>query len=106
MPYTSEELEAMIASGEDKTDIKKMEAIANEDIDDSDIPDDFWEDATVVFPSVKKPISFRVEEDLLAWYREEAKRHQVRGYQSLMHSVLSSYKREQENRGSNISNSQ
>ena len=96
MAYSSEELKQKIASEEDKTDLVKMEAIADDAVDDSDIPDGFWEEAVVAYPSVKKPISFRVEEELLAWYREEARRKDIRGYQSLMHSVLASYKKQQD----------
>lgn len=96
MSYTSKALQAMRANGEDRTDWKKVDEITNDLIDDSDIPEGFWEDAILIQPSPKKPISFRMEEDLLNWYREQAQEKHLRGYQSLMHTVLLSYKHEHE----------
>ena len=98
MAYTSEELQAMRAKGESRTDWEKVDKYA---ADDSDIPEGFWDEAVMVYPSPKKPISFRVEEDLIEWYKKQAERQDLRGYQSLMHSVLSSYKREQERYNNN-----
>jgi hypothetical protein len=48
--YTSEELRKMRAKGENRTDWDKVDTISNEEIDDSDIPAGFWENATVVYP--------------------------------------------------------
>ena len=52
----------------------------------SDLPDDFWDDATVVLPEPKEPISLRVDRDVLAWFRAQGA-----GYQTRMNAVLRSY---------------
>ena len=52
----------------------------------ADLPADFWEVATFVVPSAKKAISLRVDEDVLAWFRQSGPRYQTR-----MNAVLRSY---------------
>lgn len=51
-----------------------------------DLPDDFWDDAQLVVPHEKIPISLRVDRDVLKWFREKGPR-----YQSRMNAVLRSY---------------
>ena len=51
-----------------------------------DLPDDFWAAAVPVVPGAKTPISLRVDNDVLAWFRETGPR-----YQSRMNAVLRSY---------------
>ncbi|MCH7530492.1 MAG: BrnA antitoxin family protein [Gemmatimonadetes bacterium] len=50
----------------------------------ADLPDDFWDGAVLV--SAKEPISLRVDQDVLAWFRSEGP-----GYQTRMNAVLRSY---------------
>ncbi len=52
----------------------------------ADLPDDFFESAVVVFPQAKQPISLRVDEDILAWFKSNGPR-----YQSRMNAVLRAY---------------
>ena len=52
----------------------------------SGLPDDFWDAAVLVEPARKQAISLRVDEDVLAWFRESGPR-----YQSRMNAVLRSY---------------
>ena len=52
----------------------------------ADLPDDFWDDATVVEPTQKLPISLRVDADVLKWFKKQGPR-----YQSRMNAVLRSY---------------
>lgn len=52
----------------------------------ADLPDDFWDDATVVEPSAKQPISLRVDTDVLRWFKAQGPR-----YQSRINAVLRSY---------------
>ena len=51
-----------------------------------DLPADFWDEAVPVLPSVKVPISLRVDADVLEFFRESGPR-----YQSRMNAVLRSY---------------
>ena len=51
-----------------------------------ELPAEFWESAVPVVPGPKTPISLRVDDDVLAWFRETGPR-----YQSRMNAVLRSY---------------
>ena len=52
----------------------------------ADLPLDFWDEARVVEPAGKQPISLRIDEDVLAWFRAQGPR-----YQSRMNAVLRSF---------------
>jgi uncharacterized protein (DUF4415 family) len=52
----------------------------------ANLPPDFWDSARMVPPVLKEPISIRVDEDVLAWFRKEGPR-----YQSRMNAVLRTY---------------
>ena len=52
----------------------------------ADLPDDFWDEATVVEPAAKQPISLRVDTDVLRWFKTQGPR-----YQSRINAVLRSY---------------
>lgn len=49
-------------------------------------PAEFWEDAVWVPPKIKSPISIRVDEDVLRWFKRQGK-----GYQTRMNAVLRAY---------------
>lgn len=51
-----------------------------------DLPDDFWDHAVLVPPVLKQPISLRVDEDILEWFRRQGPRYQTR-----MNAVLRAY---------------
>ncbi len=72
-------------------DIKRIDAIRDEDIDFSDIPEldeNFFKNAKVIkfIPKPKKAISLRVDEKILDWFKAQG-----RGYQTLMNAVLHTY---------------
>lgn len=73
-------------------DFARMDAMTDEDIERTsppelaNLPDDFWKNARVVYPPGKEPISLRVDEDVLAWFRSEGPK-----YQSRMNAVLRNY---------------
>ena len=75
-----------------RADFVRLGAQTESDIDAtyppelSDLPDDFWDDAALVLPEPKEPISIRVDRDVLAWFREQGA-----GYQTRMNAVLRSY---------------
>jgi len=52
----------------------------------ADLPPDFFAKATMVHPKPKQPISLRVDEDVLAWFKKQGPR-----YQSRMNAVLRAY---------------
>jgi uncharacterized protein (DUF4415 family) len=52
----------------------------------ANLPDGFWDHASVVTPPPKDAISIRVDRDVLEWFRNEGPRYQTR-----MNAVLRSY---------------
>ena len=42
------------------------------------LPDDFWDEADIVAAPPKQAISFRVDQDVLSWFREQGPRYQTR----------------------------
>jgi len=76
--------------GSIKSQLKRLDAMTDDDIDYSDIPetdDGFWENAEV-FIGGKKAISLRVDFDILLFFKEMAN---GKGYQTAMNKVLRQY---------------
>jgi uncharacterized protein (DUF4415 family) len=75
-----------------KTDWAALDALTDEQIEESirndpDWSDDWnWSDAVLVIPPKKKAISIRVDEDVLDYFKREGA-----GYQRRMNAVLRSY---------------
>ena len=75
-----------------RADFERMDRMSEEDIartsppELANLPDDFWDSAVMVEPVLKQPISLRVDEDVLAWFRKSGPR-----YQSRINAVLRSY---------------
>ena len=72
-----------------KKRLKEIEAMPDEDIDYSDIPETdeaFWEKAELRMPEPKKAVYLRLDQDLLDWLR-----HQGPGYQTRINAILRSY---------------
>ncbi len=69
--------------------MKKLNEIKDEDIDYTEIPelgDSFWENAVIEYPERKKPVTLRLDADILAWFKSKGK-----GYQTKINAVLRSY---------------
>ena len=83
--YSAAELRAMRARGDywpTPVDAPEIE-----------LDEDFWRNARIVMPKpAKEAISLRVDQDILAWFR-----NQGRGYQSRMNAVLRAYVESQRN---------
>ena len=74
-----------------KTGLAVLEALSDEDINTSDIPEvTDWSDAVrgKFYRPVKKAISLRVDADVIAWFRSQGGR-----YQSRMNAALREYMR-------------
>jgi uncharacterized protein (DUF4415 family) len=52
----------------------------------ADLPNDFWDNGTLVMPMMKEAISLRVDADILEWFRSLGPRYQTR-----MNAVLRAY---------------
>ncbi len=71
-----------------KTDWKKLQAMSDKDIDTSDIPeldDNFFKNAELHVP-VKKPVTIRLDADVLEWFKGQGQ-----GYQTRINKLLRSY---------------
>ena len=71
-----------------KTGWKRVDALHDEDIDFSDIPEqgpDFFAHA-ILWPGPKKQITLRLDPDVLAFFRKTG-----RGYQTTINAVLRKY---------------
>ena len=72
-----------------KSDLKRIDALRDEDIDYSDIPaldEGFFEKARMVVPPGKKQLTIRLDADVLAWLKAQGK-----GYQSRINAILRMY---------------
>ncbi len=68
---------------------EELAALPDDQIDYSDIPeldDDFWENAKIVAPPGKERITFRVDREVLEYFRKDGP-----GYQTRMNAVLRSF---------------
>lgn len=71
-----------------RTDWKRIDAMRDEDIDLSDIPEqgpEFFKNA-IIWPGLKKQVTLRIDPDVLTFFRKQG-----RGYQSTMNAVLRKY---------------
>jgi uncharacterized protein (DUF4415 family) len=69
--------------------LEKFDAIKDKEIDYTDIPeldDTFWANAVIEYPEKKKPVTLRLDADVLDWFRSLGK-----GYQTRINSVLRSF---------------
>jgi uncharacterized protein (DUF4415 family) len=72
-----------------KSDLKRLDAMRDEDIDYSEIPefdDEFLRTVEMKISPRKKPIALRLDEDVLDWMKAQGK-----GYQSRINSILRAY---------------
>ena len=92
--YTIEEIEERIAKGEDKTDWARVKAMSDKDIvtaikDDPDwqgFETVDWSKARWIVPKVKRAVSIRLDDDILAFFKTGGP-----GYQSRINAVLRFY---------------
>ena len=69
-----------------KQRLKEIEHIQDKDIDYSDIPeldDSFWDNAKIEYPENKKPVTLRLDTDVLDWFKSTGK-----GYQTRINAIL------------------
>ena len=72
-----------------KSDLKRLDAMSDEDIDYSEIPefdDDFLRSVEMKISPGKKPVALRLDADVLDWMKAQGK-----GYQSRINAILRAY---------------
>ena len=73
----------------DRTDRARLDAMRDEDIDCSDIPETdaaFWASAELKIPENKERITVRIDQDVLQWLKDQGP-----GYQTRMNAILRQY---------------
>lgn len=72
-----------------KSDLARIDAMKDRDIDYSDIPaldDSFFKRPLVQLPKPKKPITIRIDPEVLEWFQSRGPRYQTR-----INAVLKAY---------------
>lgn len=72
-----------------RAELKRLASLPDDEIDFSDIPelDEAWfAEAEVWTPPAKKQITLRLDEDIVAYFKEQGK-----GYQTRMNAVLRAF---------------
>jgi len=78
------------------SDLARIDALKDENIDYSEIPDlstlgeEFWKNAVVKRAEPKAQITIRLDREVLDWFKAQGK-----GYQSRINAVLRAYKEAQ-----------
>jgi len=76
-----------------KSDLARIDALKDEDIDYSEIPDlsalgkEFWDQAVVKRAEPKAQVTIRLDREVLEWFKSQGK-----GYQSRINAVLRAYR--------------
>ena len=79
-----------------KERLREIEAIKDEDIDYSDIPEageDFWRRAELQMPRPKKGVYVRLDADVLDWLKSKGKGYQTR-LNAMLRALMESDRRE------------
>lgn len=88
--YTEQELDDMLARGEDRTDWARVDAMTEEEleasIDKEEEGEIDWSSLQVGFPGPKKQLTVRLDADIIEWFKAQGA-----GYQTRMNAVLRSY---------------
>lgn len=91
--FTAEELEAMRARGEDRTDWSKVDTISEEGLEQAiaEDPDEAgidwdWTKAELVMPRAKQSVHLRLDADIISFFKKQGPGHITR-----MQAVLRAY---------------
>lgn len=95
--YSADEIRRMVAAGEGRTNLERLDSITDDEIEAQmrDDPDwkDFididWSKAVAVYPQPKNPVSIRLDADVLDFFKATGK-----GYQTRINAVLRHFMQE------------
>ena len=93
--YTADEIRKMVQQGESRSDWARVDAMTEEELkqaiasdpDWADIPENWYEQAELVVPKPKVPVSIRLDADLIEYFRGTG-----RGWQTRVNAILRAYK--------------
>jgi uncharacterized protein (DUF4415 family) len=92
--FSEWELDERRARGESRTDLARVQAKTEEelerdiasDADLKDVPEDWVQHAEAVMPTPKKLISLRLDHDVIDWFKSQGP-----GYQTRINAVLRAF---------------
>ncbi len=94
--YTAEEIDEMLARGEDQSDYAALDAMTEEELEAAIASDpdeaglqhnlDNWDNVIIGFPKPKRQLTVRLDGDIIEWFQAGGK-----GYQTRINAVLRSY---------------
>ena|SRR5687768_6142218 len=88
--YTNQELDEMLERGEDRSNLDRVRALTEEELDASiDLEEEGeidWSSIQIGLPESKQQLTLRLDPDVIAWFKASG-----RGYQTRMNAVLRSY---------------
>ncbi len=94
--YTAEEIDEMLARGEDQSDYAFVDAMTEEELEAAIASDpneaglqhnlDNWDHVIIGFPKPKRQVTVRLDGDIIEWFKATGK-----GYQTRMNAVLRTY---------------
>lgn len=95
--YSADEIRKMVAAGEGRTNLERLDSITDEEIeaqmrddpDWADLMDVDWSNATIVYPQPKNAVSIRLDADVLDFFKASGK-----GYQTRINAVLRHFMQE------------
>lgn len=93
--YTMDELRERAQRGESRTNLARIKAMTEEELEQAiasdpdwaDIPENWFEQAEAVMPKPKVPVSIRLDADLIEYFRGTG-----RGWQTRVNAILRAYK--------------
>jgi uncharacterized protein (DUF4415 family) len=95
--YTASEIDEMLDRGEDRTDVDKVRALTEDELEASIDHDEEgvvdWSTTTVTIPRPKVAFTMRYDPEVLEWFRAQGA-----GYQTKINAVLRSYIEAQDER--------
>lgn len=87
---TAAEIDHRLRKGEDQTDLARVDAITEAELEAAILSDEEgefdWSRARVGFPQPKQQLTVRFDRDVVDWFKAQG-----RGYQTRMNAVLRSY---------------
>lgn len=92
--YSADDLHEMAARGEDRSDLARVNAMPEAELERAiaadpdwrDVPRDWYRGAEAVVPRPKVPVTIRLDADLVEYFRGQG-----RGWQTRMNAVLRAY---------------
>jgi len=93
--YTADELRERAQRGESRTNLARIDAMTEAELEQviasdpdwADIPENWYEQAEAVMPKPKVPVSIRLDADVIEYFRSTG-----RGWQTRVNAIMRAYR--------------